>query len=518
MGKTKKHWAITGTAAIIMIGLIGYFALGNQAAPDLIKVVRGDITQEVTITGKTKPAKDVDLAFEKSGRVVAVGAEVGDHVTPGQMLVQQDASDLLAQLKEAEGALASQQAKLDEVRKGSRPEDIEIAQTSLAKANQDLANYYNSVPDTLNDAFAKAEDAIRKQTDDMFSGTDKENNGQLAFSTTNSQAKIDSETKRIVVGQSLNAWKTDLSNINSATNAADLDELLVDSSARLATMRDFINRLNEALLGQTSLSSATVATYKSEITTARSSLNTALSAVSAISQNIASQKITVRKSENELALKKAGSTPEAIKSQAALVTQAQGNVDSIRAQIGKTTLRAPITGIVTKQDAKLGTLAPAGTIIVSVISDTHLEIEANVPEIDIGKIALGNPVRVTLDAFPGETFTGTVATIDPAETIIDGVVNYKIAIAFTKEESRVKTGLTANLEIETIKKSGVLVIPQYAILENDNGSFVRKTKDGGKTYEEIAIKIGIRDVSGMVEVTSGVDENDMLSNIGNKSK
>ena len=72
-----------------------------------------------------------------------------------------------------------------------------------------------------------------------------------------------------------------------------------------------------------------------------------------------------------------------------------------------------------------------------------------IPETDIGKVAMGDAVSMTLDAFSGETFTGTVFYIDPAETILQGVVDYKVKVSFNKPDTRLKSGLTANLDIQT---------------------------------------------------------------------
>ena len=87
--------------------------------------------------------------------------------------------------------------------------------------------------------------------------------------------------------------------------------------------------------------------------------------------------------------------------------------------------------------------------MVSLIADNSLEVDADVPEIDIGKISTGDTVSMTLDAFPGETFTGKVFYIDPAETILSGVVDYLVKVSFDKNDPRVKSGLTANLDITT---------------------------------------------------------------------
>jgi HlyD family secretion protein len=224
-------------------------------------------------------------------------------------------------------------------------------------------------------------------------------------------------------------------------------------------------------------------------------------------------KQAVSAAQNKLALTL--TTPEELLIGEANVEQAQAQADQIRAQIGKNMIISPIFGVVTRQDAKVGETANPGVNVVTVMSAGQFEITANVPEVDVGKIALGNKVTITLDAYSGEVWTGRVSYVEPAETIIDGVVNYKIKVSFDKADQQLKSGLTANLTIETVRKDQVLILPQYAIIENDRGSFVEKNLGNNQTAE-VAVKIGIRSQDGKVEIISGVKEGDEVLNVGLK--
>jgi RND family efflux transporter MFP subunit len=272
----------------------------------------------------------------------------------------------------------------------------------------------------------------------------------------------------------------------------------------------------DAVVDNLGLPPATADSYRSSISLARNNINAAISSLTTLQQNISTQKVLLQRSKDALALKEAGSAPEAIAAQEAVVRQVQATASSIAAQLSKMTLFSPISGLVTRQDAKRGQVVGVNTVVVSVISDANMEIESNVPEVDIGKIALGNPVDITLDAFPGETMTGKIASINPAETIVDGVVSYKIKVAFDKPDSRIKSGLTANLTIRTLEKPNVLLVPSYAILEHDGKTFVKVMS--GASQQETEVKLGIRGKDGNVEVISGVSENQQVVNIGLKTQ
>ena len=116
----------------------------------------------------------------------------------------------------------------------------------------------------------------------------------------------------------------------------------------------------------------------------------------------------------------------------------------------------------------------------------------------------------------GSFFLGGGFTyIDPAETIVDGVVNFKVTIAFDEPSGKVRSGLTANLSIETQKKIDALLLPQFAIVENDQGTFVKRIVNG--VAEEIPITVGIRSQNGIIEILSGLTEGDEVVNVGVKT-
>jgi multidrug efflux pump subunit AcrA (membrane-fusion protein) len=98
-------------------------------------------------------------------------------------------------------------------------------------------------------------------------------------------------------------------------------------------------------------------------------------------------------------------------------------------------------------------------------------------------------------------------------------VNYKTTITFSQNDPKIKSGFTANLKIQTMKKDNVLILPQYAIVENDRGAFVKKMNGGnaGQTTE-IPVTLGIRSQNGMVEIIDGVAEGDRVLNVGIKTK
>ena len=502
---------MSATFGIVLAVIIGIIVSSGKSEPaKTFAVRRGTIVQEVTVTGKTKPVTDIRLAFEKAGTVSRAPAKVGDRVRPGDVLAELGNAELRALLAEAEANLSVQNAKLIELKRGSRPEDIQIKQTGLKQAEQTLANEYQSVFDVLNDAYVQADDAVRKEADDLFTN-DEETNPQLTFSVLDLQKEIDAEFKRQQASAELRTWKSELDALVARpTDRTLLDQDIARTTTHLLLIREFLNKAMDAVLSSGNLSATTANTYKSNLTTARTSVATALTNVSAQTQAIASQKVAVLKIQDELALSLAGSTPETIAAQQAQVMQASASVDLVRAQLAKTVIRSPIDGIVTKQDADVGEIAQPNTPLVAVISEGNLEIEANVPEVDMAKINIGDPASITLDAYGDDViFTGQVAAIDPAETVVEGVPTYRTTFTLAEPNPAIKPGLTANLTVVAERKENALIVPQQLVIYRDGKKFVLVDHSGAEP-EEREVKTGIRGTDGTIEVLSGIGESDVL--------
>jgi multidrug efflux pump subunit AcrA (membrane-fusion protein) len=492
----------------VVLGAYFYFKGGNEPVYDFASVKRGSLVQEVSVTGNVKPAQDVDLAFERSGKIAEVYAKIGEQVNVGDTLVVLESSELSAKLAQAKASLKTEEANLEEYIRGTRLEEIAVKEAELKKAKQDLENYYGSVLSAVYGGYNKSDDAVRTQVDEMF--TNDEISPILSFST-EVQTKINAEAQRKSLTEVLDNWLIGINSINANSSEYVLDKALADAKTNLISVRSFLDTMMDAVNNATTVLQATANAYKANINTARTNITTAISAVDTQTQNIASQKITVEKIQNELELLLAGKTSEEIAGQEAKVEQARANVLDYESQLGKSVLRSPIKGVVTKQDAKVGQIAVANASIVSIISRAEFQIETNVPEADISKIKLGNEAKVTLDAYGNDVvFETKVISIEPAETVIEGVATYKAVLQFNKEDDRVLSGMTANIDIITAQKFGVLTLPYRAVSSNDSGKFVSILGVDGKTLMEKKIEIGIRGTDGNIEIVSGLNEGEKV--------
>lgn len=197
--------------------------------------------------------------------------------------------------------------------------------------------------------------------------------------------------------------------------------------------------------------------------------------------------------------------------QRAKIKEAEANVVAFLKQIGETTLYSPISGtVITKNvdegETTVANAVTANTSVVTVAREGELEVQANVPESDIIKIALGQKADVTLDAFSAQDiFPAEVVEIEPSATVIQDVVYYKVKLKFPNYDNRFKNGMSADTDIHTAEKNDVVFIPERAIKDDNGKKYVEILKDTKKNVIDRAyVETGMRGDDGMIEITSGL--------------
>lgn len=549
-------------AVILVVGAGTYFYFQKSKVPpyELITVQKGDIIQEISASGKVEAPMSINLHFKNGGKLTFLPIKVGDKVMAGQIIARQDTGLLDAQLSERQAAIDAQRARLDQLQAGASQEDIAVAETAVVnaerlivdakqslknaeedltnvknKADIDLSNLYGDVKNILNDAYIKAGDAVNNQTDIMFDN-DTSINPRLNFISSDSQAETDSNYNRLVAGTELAKFKTTIDTLTS--DSPNLDSALVNTENNLTLIESFLLRLSDAINRAMGLSQATIDTYQANVNLARTNVHTAISSINTQKQLIAAQKLTNQKNitssekdvdsaknniktaegnlkiaQDQLALKKAPVRTSDVALYKAQIRQAEASMRQVYAQILDMRITAPVSGIVTAVNGEVGETVSSTSAIISLISSGALQIDVNLSEDNVANVKVGQPVRITLDAFLNTEWQGTVTKIDPASTVISGNVYYKTTVAFDKPNSQVKAGMTANVWIKTGSSLNALSIPESAIQMRDTKTFVQVFQNNAVT--EKTITTGLKNQNGMTEVASGLSEGEQIV-IGNK--
>ncbi|MDQ6799530.1 MAG: efflux RND transporter periplasmic adaptor subunit [Acidobacteriota bacterium] len=147
---------------------------------------------------------------------------------------------------------------------------------------------------------------------------------------------------------------------------------------------------------------------------------------------------------------------------------------------------APMDGMVLTKNVEIGESITsgvssfnAGTILFSIADVTKMIVKAGVNEVDIGKIHVGMPVKVTLDAYPKISFAGRIDRIAPAVRLEDKVRLFDVEIRLDAQGRELRSGMTANIEMTGEKKAKVLTVPVESVFQRDEGEivYVKKTLD-----------------------------------------
>jgi RND family efflux transporter MFP subunit len=175
-------------------------------------------------------------------------------------------------------------------------------------------------------------------------------------------------------------------------------------------------------------------------------------------------------------------------------------------QVGDTTVRSPIDGIVSERAVGLGDIVAPGAPLFTVIEPSSLRLEGAVPAASATSLQIGTPVRFEVQGFEGKPFEGKVQRISPA---VDPMTRQiPILVDIPNPEGRLLAGLFAEGRVATETHEG-LVVPAGAVDLTGLRPSVLRVKDG--TVELVEIEIGIHDTEGeRVEVKSGLEPGDPI--------
>ncbi len=151
----------------------------------------------------------------------------------------------------------------------------------------------------------------------------------------------------------------------------------------------------------------------------------------------------------------------------AAVSQSQASVNQNQVNLDHTVIAAPIDGIVTQRSVDVGQTVAASmqapTLFVIAADLTKMQVNANIDESDVGRIRPGQHVTFRVDAYPTDTFDGTVSQIRLQPVVVSNVTTYGTVIDVPNPQLKLKPGMTANVKVEIAKRTDVLRLPNTAL-------------------------------------------------------
>ena len=195
--------------------------------------------------------------------------------------------------------------------------------------------------------------------------------------------------------------------------------------------------------------------------------------------------------------------------------QIKFDLDNARAQhemaqleLSYTTVTAPISGVISQRMIRTGNFVQINTPIFSIVDNARIEATLNVPERELRVLKRGQPVRLSVDALPGEVFEGVVERVAPVVESRSGT--FRVVCAFEGNEA-LRPGMFGRIRIDYDQRADALVIPRSALLEDGDETAVFVVRDGKAV--RMPVTLGYVD-GALIEVRDGLAEGDAVVTAG----
>lgn len=470
--KNKTIWIIAivlllaGAAFIFRNSLTGSAGDSNdaqaQSAGDdqTVTIRPATDTVHVSATGNIQLVDQQSAVFKGEGIIAEVYVEEGDEVKVGDLLLSLETDDLERAVRQAEIALEVNRNQLAQLMEPANAAEIESAQASLASAKESLAEL-QAGPNEAERAAAEASLAAAQASyQELLDGLSEAELTQLA---------AEMRKAYITLEQAQEAYNEIAyrGNIGQTQQAMDLQSATIDYDTAKAAYDE-----------------ATAAASEAEVQDALRAIKDAqaqLEALEATQAELLSAQAQVASAQATLDDLVDGPGEAELRDVELAIEQAQLDLEEAQANLAEAELRATIDGIVLSVDVEVGQKTTSDLSSALIIGDlTTLELPVYVAEVDINKVAIGQPVNISVDALPDQVFKGEVSRIAPISESDSGVVNYEVSIRLDDLdiEDGVRPGMTAVATILSGDDQNAWLVPSSALVEFEGETTLLVTRNG----------------------------------------
>jgi HlyD family secretion protein len=251
-----------------------------------------------------------------------------------------------------------------------------------------------------------------------------------------------------------------------------IDKLLVDFNS-LVTKGQLLATLDPRLFqAQLEKATASLELAKANVEKAQAAYDDSVRIAGRV-ENLRSSGL-VAQADVDTALAARDGSKAALSAAKAAVLQAKADRDMAATNLAFTRITSPIDGIVVSRNVDVGQTVAAAfqapTLFLIANDLTKMQILANIDEADVGKVHEGLAAKFTVDAYPGETFNGTISQVRQAPNTIQNVVTYQGVISAPNPDRKLRQGMTASVTITTAHKDDVLRVANAALRWKPEGA------------------------------------------------
>ena len=489
-----RHTALLTLAATLVLAGCHSGASDDLEAYYPATVTRGTIGDVVTMTGPVVAVNSRWLTMGMvGGRVVELLVEQGQDVAEGQVLLCLDSGELQRKLREAEADMVVAQVVLDdaqrqagEIELAEAEADVASAEAKLASAEVELSLAQQLGIAHLQEAVDDAQVTLQAARDQLRLAELGSNQSlirsleyDLAFYQRTLRDLRPGDARRLQAEERLTEVQRDLDGARGSRAEAlrAAQEEVEKQQIELAKAEADLAR---AQSGEEDPADAPRLAYQQ----AQASLEQASRELQALQQGADSEAVQAARTAYEAAL---------------------ADVEGAKAALEAASLRAPFEGTVLSVQVQPNQpLQPSDSVLfLADVSDLRVQAQAN--EVDVPKLSIGQSVRITFDAYPGEQYSGRVLSLPPRGQMQGGVSYYQVETSLEGEGAKVRLGMWANARVIVGERWGALTVPTAALVYRSPQDIVVLVRgDDGKAREQ-RVTIGLND--GIVaEVLSGLKE------------
>jgi HlyD family secretion protein len=522
--KNKWIWIVGGISLLVGLFAIGFGQIGSGDAAaaetgETAVAFIGDLAESVSASGQVVAGREADLSLTISGRVDQVDAAVGDAVNAGDVLVRLDTASLDRAVASAELDVVTAEADLADLLAGPTPEDVAAAEAAVASAQTKL--------------------------DDLLAGPSEEEIASSQAAVQAARANVDSAAADLVAAYDVNEadimaaeanLETAIEQQEAAHNMwvrlADCEEnengghtCAPTDNDRMETATQNVQSANaQVAIAQVRLDEVrepdanSIASAQASLAAAEAGYDAAVARHEALilgasDSDIAAAEADLAGAQASLESLIAGPSETDIDIYRISVAQAETALQEAQNALTDASLVAPFDGTITSVHVNAG--EQASGLAVGLIDDGSLEVILSVDEVDLGRLTVGQPAVVTLETWPDIEIDGVITSIAPsALDSDDGMVSYKVHLGLGETDLPVLVGMTANADLVTARREGVLLVPNAAITADRNAgtytvNLVNTDPDGTRTVTPVEVSVGLKD-SNRTQIIDGLAEGNVV--------
>lgn len=505
--KTKEGKRILYAAGIVFAIILGRFFIfsggedlndsnlsedqnsGRIVRVESVNSLLGNKTP-LPLIGRIESESEAIIRSEVPGEVARVTVRFGDSILAGQIIAELSNSSQRAEVLRAQGVLQAAQAGLQKINSGTTDNKL-------------------LVKESVRGSFTVADDAIRNKAD-QFIKDPESNKPEILTASSDYFVRQNAEKQRRELSIMFEAWSAQLEGLGMITNTEALLIYVLQAQDNLEKVRMFLDDMAIITAGfepANNLSQSTIDKWRSDVSIARSSVNSSLNNLISTYNNVRSQ----------IGSRSRGG--EDILAAEAQITQAEAGLLAAQANLEKTIIRSPITGQVNQVDIKVGDFVSSFGEIAVVANNNALEIKTFISEKDRKDISIGSEVSIE------GGYKGKVTRISPAVNRDTGKI--ELAIGVVDSDTDLTNGQSVGITIDRNKDNqdkslDSITIPISSLkitsvdnfvftVNSDNTLKANKVDVGSIVGDKIVIKNGLSKSMEIVIDARGLDEGDTVS-------